>query len=245
MNDIELSDLEISILQWMRKKELFSAIDVISEYMSRGYAKEDIRRILLRFETNKWTVNESYNHKKLTDIGFDLLKSIQRIEIDKMEEGDKIHKLLKYVVETDMERFSWSARELVSAFDETLTEYEVQCLLQKLIDNGDGVDCSSKDGFNIGINEKSKASFYSKKYIKSTNQNYINPQPIIQIGTIQQVVESTIHGGMIQSSGASSSKKIERKTIRQESSMVKKIIISVIGGLILALILYYIFGINP
>lgn len=66
------------------------------------------------------------------------------------------------------------------------------------------------------------------------------------VGTEQklEIKDSVIHGDAIQSSD-SSQKKIVKKATKQETSMIKKVVISVIGGLILALILYYVFGINP
>lgn len=66
------------------------------------------------------------------------------------------------------------------------------------------------------------------------------------VGTEQklEIKDSVIHGDAIQSSD-SSQKKIEKKATKQETSIIKKVVISVIGGLILALILYYVFGINP
>lgn len=145
------------------------------------------------------------------------------INFDSMTDEEKMHKVLEYAIKTKPDQFSWDVSELTPAFDNALNEYEVQYLCQQLLDNGDVVDCITKDGFAIGINEKSKAAFHGKKYLKRSS-NTATP-PSIQIGTVQQVVSSTIHGGISQSSDSSSNKStIEPKQINKNPINIKRII---------------------
>lgn len=160
-----------------------------------------------------------------------------------MTEGQKIHKLLKFAIETDPNRFGWTDVDLLPAFENELNVYEIQHLGRQIINNGDAADCISKDGFEIGINEKSKAAFYSKKYLKEFSKSAVTSQPTIQIGTVQQVVSSTVHGGFTQSSD-SSINKIKTISAKADNSMIKKILIGIGVGVIVGLILYYIFGIQ-
>ena len=147
-----------------------------------------------------------------------------KVKYESMSEGDKIQRLLKYAIETYPDKFGWNTSELATAFEDTLNEYELQHLGQQLIDNGDAADCITKDGFEIGINEKSKAALYSKKYLKGNSSNPI-PQPTIQIGTVQQVFGSTVHGGLTQSSDSSSNKLTsEPKQINKSPINIKRII---------------------
>jgi hypothetical protein len=106
-----------------------------------------------------------------------------------MTDGEKIHILLTYVIETDPSRFGWDSSELTPAFNNALSEYEIQYLCQQLIDNSDAIDCTTKDGFAIGINKKSKAVFYGKKYLKGNESSTVK----VEIGQLQNISGSTIN----------------------------------------------------
>ena len=114
-----------------------------------------------------------------------------------MTEGEKIHRVLEHAIKTNPDQFSWNMDELTPAFDNSLNEYEVQYLCQLLLDNGDVADCITKDGFEIGINEKSKAAFYSKKYLKNKPSQQTTVK--VDIGQIQNIADSTINAPVSQS----------------------------------------------
>jgi hypothetical protein len=148
------------------------------------------------------------------------------VKYQSMDKDEKIYRLLKYAIETDASRFGWTVNELMPAFEDALNEYEIQHLCEQLIENNDAKNLTTKDGFEIGIIEKSRSAFYGEKYSKSKQSVQIQPtSQSITIGTIQQIIESTVHGGLTQTSDSSSNKLTsEPKQVNKSPINIKKII---------------------
>ncbi len=167
-----------------------------------------------------------------------------KVKYKSMSDDEKVHRLLEYVVNNDPNRFGWTPSDLKDAFEDSLNEFEIRYICQILIDNDDARDLTTKDVFEIGIIDKSKTAYYGKKY--KPKQSTISPpgQQTINIGTIQQVIDSTVHGGLTQSAD-----KIEKSTSTTAPNtiddskynvlekivkyVVAPILVLVIGGLIL------------
>ena len=164
-----------------------------------------------------------------------------RVKYDKLGNGQKIQKLLEFMVITSTPRFHWSSEDLGPAFEGALNKYEIEYLCKILIDDRSVVDAITKDGFGIGCNEHTKQVFYGKKYLTTSSNHQQTTN--IDIGSIQNI-SGTVISGVKYNADSSVGKTETVLPPKEESSVVKKIIIGVIVSLIAAVILYYVFGIK-
>ncbi len=79
--------------------------------------------------------------------------------------GQKIHRILQYMWETDQSKFDWTPNELMPAFSNLVEENEIQALCLELIEQGDVADNRSKDGFSVGSVDRTAAALHRKKYL--------------------------------------------------------------------------------
>ncbi len=163
-----------------------------------------------------------------------------KVKIQQMNDEEKIHQLLQYVFNTDGNRFGWSPSDLTPAFSEQLNEDEIRYLCQILIDGNDASDLSTKDGFEIGITDKTKSAFYGKKYLRKNAQSSVSPTQTVTVANLQQVIGSTVHGNVSQSAAdqsvlkATSTENGDTSTLfKILKNIVAPIVVLVLGGLIL------------
>lgn len=195
----------------------------LRQYLKADFTESEIKQLeyWILSET-KFIKNNKSGSKILNDAGLNELIKMEKENLNEMSSGQKIHKILEYVIRTKPDQFGWELDELTLAFDDLLSKHELQYLCQQLIDNGDAVDCSSKDGFCICIDDRSKGAYYGKKYLKA-NESIVNITTG-DIGTIQKNY-GTVHGSMSQSSDSSSNKStIEPKQISKKPISIKTIV---------------------
>lgn len=173
-----------------------------------------------------------------------------KVKYQTMSDEGKVHRLLDYVIKTEPNRFGWTASELMPAFENSLNEHEIRHICQQLIDNDDARDLTTKDGFEVGMIDKSKSAFYGKKYSKGKQTAQVSPtHQTITIGTIQQVIDSTVQGGLTQSADRVEKSVTTNSVDSKQSSTFEKLLIYVVAPIVVLLIggivLNNCFGIAP
>lgn len=227
--------------QLIDKDEEEGKIDLLMQEMMRDG--------LIKYEDN-YGVPREWGFVKLDVKGLKVNEAggWLKVKYETMSDEEKVHRLLGYILDKDPNKFGWTASELMEAFENSMNEFEIKYICQILIDNEDATDLTTKDGFEIGMIDKSKAAYYGKKYIKARQ----SPPHTVNIGTIQQVVGSNVKGGINQSAD-----KVEKNittapvtiTNKSETSIMEKVIKYVLAPIIVlvlgGIVLYNCFGIAP
>lgn len=182
---------------------------------------------------------------KLTSYGHEIAAQGGWIKFlyDSMREGEKIHRLLKFVVDSGSKEFEWTPESLSLAFNDKLDNREIRHLCQRLIDASDAISLANKDYFAIGITEASISAYYSKKYLKSISEKIpVTNQTSIHIGNSQHISGSTINGNVIGQSWSTTS---HSKTESQWSlrNFVIKHLWKILTGTLIGLIVAFLTGI--
>ena len=97
--------------------------------------------------------------------------------------------------------------------------------------------------------DKSKSAFYGKKYLKNKTAQASPTHQTITIGAIQQVIDSTVHGGLTQSADHVVKSVSTNSQEGKQNSTLEKILIYIVAPIVAlvvgGIVLNNCFGIAP
>jgi hypothetical protein len=240
LNEIDLTARPFSHLykKWINKEEEDEKIYFLMEEMiSEGLIK------IGEFQSpNGEFVTLDIKGQKIKEAG-----GFLKVEYETMSEGEKIHRLLKYIVESNSSNWEWTSESLMPAFEDALNKYEIEYLCGVLITNGDVADNRNKDYFAIGFTDISKSAYFGKKYLnRPTHSQSVK----VDIGQFQSIVGSTINAPVTQAADSNLSNTKSKVTLNPPSpnetmqaktwtlsnitfTLIIGIIVTVVGGLVL------------
>jgi len=221
------------ILKCVKDNEI-DTVMVAWQKLKYEFDKDSIYKAWYWAEEKQFIDNNEFGIYFLTSSGLKELWKMNKEQLDKMPDEEKVHRLLEFMWTTNPNKYDWNISELIPAFDDWQNEYAIKHLCKILIANKDVNNLETKGGFSIGFNENSKIAYHGNKYLKTST----SVQPQLTIGTIQQNY-GTVHGAMTQSSDSSSNKSISPETTNNKS--ILKTISIIIGAIVgLVSIAYYV-----
>ena len=221
------------ILKCVRDYEI-DTVMVAWQKLKYDFDKDSIYEAWDWAEEKRFIDDNEFRIYFLTAEGLKEFWKMNKEQLDKMPDGEKVHRLLEFMWTTNPNKYDWNISELIPAFADWQNEYVIKHLCKILIDNNDVNNLQTKDSFSIGFNENSKIAYHSNKYSKTS----ISVKPQVTIGAIQQNY-GTVHGAMTQSSDSSSNKSISPRPTNKKS--ILKTIGIIIGAIVgLVSIAYYV-----